>query len=246
MTHKIEGIDVLVVSILVFFLGNFLTQKLPFLRRYNIPAAVTGGLVCSGLVALFFAVDGTQITFDMRIRDLLLLVFFSTIGLGAKFRMLAAGGKALGLLLVVAAIFLVIQDLTGIGLAMALGAHPGYGLLGGTVSFAGGHGTAIAWGQVAEDAGLTAAKEVGIACATFGLIAGGIVGGPIAGRLIKKHKLEGRGTDGRGQGASTQKTDAPATVQGILGTVLLLVICVEVGDLVNRLLFSRGVMLPDS
>ena len=242
MAYHVEGAEVLIVSILVLFLGTFLTNRIAFLHKYNIPDAVTGGLICSIVVALLYACFDLKITFAMRARDLLLLVFFSTIGLGAKFRMLLAGGKTLVILLAAAAVFLLLQDITGIGLVMLMDGHPGYGLLGGSISFAGGHGTAIAWGQVAEEAGLTAAKEIGIACATFGLIAGGIIGGPIAGRLINKHSLRDDGPDA--PEAEDGAEARPADLRAILGTLLLLALCVELGDLVNRVLFSRGVMLP--
>ncbi len=240
--YHIAGADVLMVSILVLFLGAFITKKLRFLQHYNIPAAVTGGLICSLIIALIYVFANVQVTFDMRIRNVLLLIFFSTVGLSAKFRLLAEGGKALVILVLISAIFLIVQDVTGVLLAKMLGAHPGYGLLGGSISFAGGHGTAIAWGERAQAAGLEFANEIGMACATFGLIAGGIIGGPIAERLIQKHKLR---TDVAAEVAPKKLEDNRAvTMNEFLGTILLLAICVELGDLVNRLLFHQGIILP--
>jgi ESS family glutamate:Na+ symporter len=245
MEYLVQGGDVLIVSIIVLFLGAFLTGKISFLKKYSIPDAVTGGLICSIVVALLFALADFKITFDTRLRDILLLVFFSTIGLSSKLRLLAAGGKALVILVVAATIFLVIQDVTGVLLVTALGGHPGYGLFGGSVSFAGGYGTAIAWGDVAEEAGLRNAKEIGIACATFGLIAGGILGGPIAERLIRRNQLSGPASH---EGAETIMKDEDGSrrlnLNEILGSLLLLAACVELGDLVNRFLFSRGTTLP--
>ena len=110
-----------------------------------------------------------------------LLFFFSTIGLGAKLKTLVQGGKMLAILSAVAAVLLIVQNSLGVGLALLAGGDPAFGMLAGSVSFAGGHGTAIAWGQVATDAGLKGAEEFAIACATFGLIAGGVIGGPIGG-----------------------------------------------------------------
>jgi ESS family glutamate:Na+ symporter len=245
MEYLVQGGDVLIVSIIVLFLGAFLTGKIAFLKKYSIPDAVTGGLICSIVVALLFALADFKITFDTRLRDILLLVFFSTIGLSSKLRLLAAGGKALVILVVAATIFLVIQDVTGVLLVTALGGHPGYGLFGGSVSFAGGYGTAIAWGDVAEEAGLRNAKEIGIACATFGLIAGGILGGPIAERLIRRNQLSGSAVH---EAAETTPKDEDGSrrlnLNEILGSLLLLAACVELGDLVNRFLFSRGTTLP--
>lgn len=244
MTYELEGVDVLVLSILVWFLGTWLTSKARFLTAYSIPPAVTGGLICSVVVALIYYVGGVEVSFDMRLRDLCLLVFFSTIGLSAKLSLLKAGGKALVILLVAAAVFLVIQDLTGVLLVKAMGAHPAYGLFGGSISFAGGHGTAIAWGDVAAEAGLKNAAEIGIACATFGLIAGGLIGGPIAERLIKKNELSGETTTADVQLEKNNAVHAAPAVPVALWALLILGVCLGAGDLVNRQLFAKGVMLP--
>ena len=124
MEYKLEGVDVLVLSIMVWFLGTWLTAKIRFLKSYSIPPAVTGGLICSLVVTLIYIFCGVEISFDMRIRDLCLLIFFSTIGLSAKFSLLKEGGKALLILLAVATGFLFLQDLTGVLLVKAMGAHP--------------------------------------------------------------------------------------------------------------------------
>jgi ESS family glutamate:Na+ symporter len=245
MTHELKGVDVLVLSIVVWFLGTWLTSKIRVLKAYSIPPAVTGGLICSGVIALIYYAGGVEVSFDLQLRNLCLLVFFSTIGLSAKLSLLKAGGKALVILLAAASVFLVIQDLTGVLLVKAMGAHPAYGLFGGSVSFAGGHGTAIAWGKVAEEAGLKNAAEIGIACATFGLIAGGLIGGPIAERLIKKHKLSPKTKAGGAEPEEQDKSlNAAPAVPVVLWALLLLGICLGAGDLVNRHLFAKGVMLP--
>lgn len=247
--YQIQLIDVLMISIVVLFLGMFLTRKIRFLESNYIPPAVTGGLIISVGVALLDMLAGIKITFDLALRDVLLLAFFSTIGLSAKFGLLRAGGKALVVLIVVSAVFLIVQNVVGVSLAVLLGAHPGYGLMGGSVSFAGGHGTAIAWGDIAEKAGLKGAQELGIAFATFGLIAGGLIGGPIAGRLIERYKLHSSidtnapnvVSDAANQ---TDAWSAMVKLPDVLATILILAFCIEAGSLVNRFLFSRGVLLP--
>ena len=243
--------DALVVSIVVLFVGAFINRKARFLSENFIPPAVTGGLLCSLIIWGLRDLVNAEIQFDLQIRDVLLLVFFSTVGLSATLRTLAAGGKALAILVVIAAVFLVVQDVTGVMLATLLGAHPGYGLMGGSVSFAGGHGTAIAWGQQATAAGLEGASEVGIAFATFGLIAGGLIGGPIGGRLISKYGLHPDETGANGQGDAQPASDSSeeAGQQGydlyrVLLAILVLTICVTLGRLVNRFLFEEGVLLP--
>ena len=258
--YELQPIHVLMLSILVLYLGFFLNRRIRVLGDYYIPPAVTGGLICSLVVAAVYAGLDLEVAFDQQIRDVLLLVFFGTIGLTAKLRTLAAGGKALAILVVVAAAFLVCQNLTGVLVALAFGAHPGYGLMGGSISFAGGHGTSIAWGAEAEAAGLVGASAIGIAFATFGLIAGGLLGGPVARWLIGRNGLE---TPAAAEAAPAPETPAPETpapeapaaetpaddgrageLFNILTAILLLAICVALGDSVNRFLFDQGVVLP--
>lgn len=241
--YEIQPIHVLMLSILVLYLGFYLNRRIRVLRDYYIPPAVTGGLICSIVVAIAYLAADVEISFDMQIRDALLLVFFSTIGLSAKLRSLAAGGKALALLIAVAAVFLVLQNATGVLLAIAFGAHPGYGLMGGSVSFAGGHGTSIAWGAEAEAAGLVGASAIGIAFATFGLIAGGVLGGPVARWLIRGNGLEPAPAEPPGPDRAVNG-DRAGELFNILTAILVLAVCVAFGDSVNRFLFDKGVLLP--
>ncbi len=243
--YEVSPIDVLILSILVLYLGVYINRKVKFLRENFIPPAVTGGLICSAVVAVVRQVTDVEIVFDMQIRDVLLLVFFSTIGLSAKLGTLKEGGKALAVLVIIAAVFLVVQNTTGVGLALLFGAHPGYGLMAGSVSFAGGHGTAIAWGGEADAAGLVGASEVGIAFATFGLIAGGLMGGPIAKRLIAKHDLRGPAASPQ-EAAEEKRGEAgdAGELFNILTAILILALCVGLGSVVNRWLFAEGVLLP--
>ena len=241
----IGGSDIVIGAILVLAVGNAITQKVAALRKFSIPIAVTGGLLCSIVVAIISAVGGPKIAFEMTIRDTLLMVFFTTIGISAKFARLKAGGKALGILVVCAAVFLLVQNVTGVLLAKAFGVHPGYGLFAGSVSLAGGHGTAIAWGQEADAAGLPGAGLTGIAFATFGLIAGGLVGGPVAERLIKKHNLS-PAADEEATASDFEESESqePYTLQRAMSAMLVIAVCLSFGEVVNRWLFSNNIKLP--
>lgn len=179
--YLVEGANLIIASVLVLAVGHFLNRKISVLTRFNIPVAVTGGLLCSTLMTVLYIGWDFRVDFDLELRNILLLTFFSTIGLSAKLSALLSGGKTLVVLLVFAITLLIFQDLVGVGIALAVDAHPAYGLFAGSISFAGGHGTAIAWGDVAEQAGLAGAGTLGIACATFGLVAGGLIGGPMGG-----------------------------------------------------------------
>lgn len=250
-THiiNISGTQIIVLAIAVLYLGESINKKWLFLEKNSIPTPVTGGLVFSICTALFHYFGDYQLNFELDLRDTLLLIFFSTIGLNAKIKSLISGGKGLVIMILACSLFLVVQDLLGLLMAYIAGAHPGFGLLGGSISFAGGHGTAIAWGEEATKAGLEGAAELGLACATFGLVVGGLIGSPIASRLIKKHKLSAPDKDEKtsndfsvstAQGSPLHKL----TVNDAIGTIFSLGLCLGLGDAVNRYLFTHDIKLP--
>ncbi len=181
----------LMAAILVYFLGKWLNRRYKPLQSFNIPEAVTGGIVASSLAALSFYVFNTEITFSLQQRDVLLIIFFTTIGLNAQLDSLIKGGKSLMILLLLAVGFLILQNLVGIGVFTSFGMPPVSGLLGGSISLSGGHGTAIAWSPFfSEQYQIEGALELALACATFGLIFGGVLGGPIAKFIIEKYQLK--------------------------------------------------------
>jgi ESS family glutamate:Na+ symporter len=247
-TLTLPPIPTLIVCILVLFVGIYINQRIKLLGSSNIPPSVTGGVLFSVLTATLYFIGGVQLLFDMQIRDFLLLVFFSTIGLAAKLSSLASGGRALARLVAVAAVFLLLQDIVGVVLATVLGVHPGYGLMAGSISLAGGHGTAIAWGAEAEAAGLRDAGAIGITFATFGLVAGGIIGAPIAKWLIEKNQLSPALIDAKEQHdieiEVAEIDQKPWGLSAILGVILLLALCVQLGELANQLLSKRNILLP--
>lgn len=242
----VSGSDIVILAIVVLWIGNLITARIHILSRYSIPVAVTGGLLCSVIVAVINSTTNITITFDMHLRDELLLVFFSTIGISAKFSRLQTGGKALGILTICAFVFLVLQDATGVLMVKLFGGHPALGLFAGSMSLAGGHGTAIAWGRDAVEAGLTNAKVIGIAFATFGLLTGGVIGGPIAEWLIKKNNLSPREDVDLDEvkGDKHENHNTPMTMESAFRLLFVLSVCLSFGELVNRWLFSNDIKLP--
>lgn len=252
--QSVQPMDMLSLSVLVLFLGMYLNRRFRLLSDNYIPPAVTGGLLFSLLTTGIYVQFDVALDFDMRLRDLLLLVFFSTVGLSARMRTLAVGGRSMLVLALAAGVFLILQNSIGVGIALLTDAHPAYGLIAGSVSFAGGHGTSIAWGAAAEAAGLARATEIGLAFATFGLVAGGLVGGPIARRLIAAHGIEppvqetleepdAKAFDAE-SGESGQAASSMDWLYPVLMTLLVLALCVSVGDVVNRYLGIRSIQLP--
>lgn len=180
----------LILAVLVLLLGKFLVQRIRFLRNFNIPEPVAGGLVVATVIYTLHEAIGLTLAFESSLQTAFMLIFFSSIGLSANFAKLREGGMGLVVFLAIIAVFIVVQNTVGIGLASLLGLDPLIGLVAGSITLIGGHGTAGAWGSVLEGQyGLTGATTLGIACATFGLVIGGLLGGPLAKRLITRHQL---------------------------------------------------------
>lgn len=236
----------IITAIIVLYVGRCLTTHIQVLKKFNIPEAVSGGLVCSILVAVYFFSSQRQIEFDLSLRDSLLLVFFSTIGLSAKIKTLTSGGKALLILVTCAILFLFLQNVAGILVSWIFGVNPAYGLLAGSIAFAGGHGTAISYGQLAAEQGLPGALEIGMACATFGLISGGLIGGPIARHLTNKYQLSGKINEQEVIPGPEETDEAgPVSLNGMIDSIFILAICVGAGAVMNDWLALRsGLPLP--
>ena len=239
--------DTLIFAILVLFLGQYLTRKINFLKKYNIPEPVSGGALASLFFALVYLLFDKEISFDLSMRDTLLVAFFTTIGLSANFSDLLKGGRTLGVLLLLASIFLVFQNLLAVGVAAVSGYPLLTGLLGGSMSLSGGHGTAIAWApEFIQNYGFESAMEVGIAVATFGLVFGGLLGGPVARYLMQRHELSG--SEQHDVVVGVEHEDEPKiTLQydDLLRTILIISIASGIGVVLQGALVSVGVKLPD-
>lgn len=188
---QISPFIALTVGFVVFFIGRHLTHKIAFLREYNIPEPVSGGLAVALLTWTVYAFLSREISFDLSARDALLVYFFTTVGLNARFVDLARGGLPLVLMLSMTVAFMLLQNVVGMMGAIIWGLPGQASVLLGSASLIGGHGTAIAWGPtIADRSGLESATELGVAMATMGLIVASMVGGPIAKLLIERNDLK--------------------------------------------------------
>ncbi|MEO1080296.1 MAG: sodium/glutamate symporter [Pseudomonadota bacterium] len=246
MTTELNAQLTTLVAIMVLFLGKWLNARVAFLRSFNISEPVTGGLLASCLVAIAFVGFDVRFRFDLDFRDELLLIFFSTVGLSARLDTLVKGGKQLAVLLVLAVMYLVIQCGVGVGIALVSGIDPLIGVIGGSVSLSGGHGTAIAWTPIFRDSyGVTQAAEFGIASATFGLVLGGLLGGPVARFLIQRGSLKTEDTSTLTVGVEQDHDVAiPVDYDQFLLTLFIIGVTVGVGLLLDQILDSLGVQLP--
>ncbi len=242
---RIDQFLTVTLGIVVLFVGKRLNEAVAFLREFSIPEPVTGGLLFSVLFGIVYAVSGVAVEFELAARDILLVYFFTTIGINASFKDLLAGGKPLVVLLVITIAYMVVQNLTGISVAALFDLPTAVGLLGGTVSLIGGHGTAIAWApRIAEDYGVSNAMEIGIACATFGLILASLMGGPIAKLLITRHKLTPDKVEILDVGASEEQRKAGIGSLDFLDAILAIHISGGLGILLNAGLEELGFKLP--
>lgn len=245
---RIDSFLAVTIGIVVLFVGKRLNATVGFLRNFSIPEPVTGGLLFSILFGTLYAVSGIAVEFELRARDILLVYFFTTIGINASARDLLAGGRPLLILLAITIAFMIAQNLTGIGVATFFGLPAAVGVLGGSVSLIGGHGTTIAWAPViAEQHGIGNAMEIGIASATFGLILASVMGGPIAKFLINRHGLTpapGAADEVQDIGLSEGQQDARVNYLDFLAAVLAIHICIVVGFLLNGIIADLGLKLP--
>ena len=243
---SLDSYGTLVAASLVLLVGRRLVSGVHLLRSYSIPEPVAGGLIVAlGLYVtkLFF---NFEVRFDSALNAPLMLAFFASIGLNANFASLKRGGRPLLLLLAVVIGFLVTQNLLGVILANQLGFPSQIGLLAGSISLSGGHGTGAAWGAVfSEKYGLTSAPEVAIACATFGLILGGIIGGPVASYLARKTKGESphpatEQLEAFEDPGTTRLITAPAMIEALA----MFAFCLMVGNEISRALQGSLLELP--
>ncbi|MDA9982868.1 sodium/glutamate symporter [Gammaproteobacteria bacterium] len=237
----------LIAAILVLFLGKYLTRKVSFLRDYNIPQPVTGGVLASLVVGAVFFLFDTTISFDLNMRDVLLITFFTTIGLSSRVSTLMKGGRKLLILVGIAVVYLLVQNLTGLFVASVAGLDLNIGLIAGSVSLSGGHGTAIAWAPTfREQYGIVGASEIGVACATFGLVLGGVMGGPIAKFLITRHRLQPESKEQLVVGLphAVESRQVQIDVDSVLHTLLVIAWSMGLGLIFNEVFESFGLRLP--
>ena len=233
------------LGIVVLFVGKRLNDAIGILREFSIPEPVTGGLFFSILIGLVYATTSVEVEFQLAGRDALLVYFFTTIGINASLKDLFSGGKPLFILLFITVTYMFVQGLTGISVAALFGLPTAVGMLGGTVSLIGGHGTAIAWApSIAADYDVPNAMDIGIACATIGLILASLMGGPIAKFLINRHNLMPEMQEAPDVGlADAQKKEGIGHL-AFLDAILAIHLSIIAGVLLNEVIEDMGLKLP--
>lgn len=236
------------IGFIVFFVGAFLTRKVRFLRDFSIPEPVSGGLFVALIIWLWRMVSGQEVEFDLAVRDYLLVIFFACIGLNARVSDLVVGGKRLAILLGLTVVFMFMQNAIGAGGALTFGLPVEVGVLLGTASLIGGHGTAIAWGPTIEaQTGFAAAAEIGVAAATLGLILAALLGGPIAKFLVERGNLTPEQDKGNVVGLPFEEEGKVA--EGVdhislMRSMLAAHVAIILGFIANEAIAEAGLKLP--
>ncbi len=232
----------------VFLLGAELNNRIAVLRQFNIPEPVTGGLIASLLALLLYLIFDVSLSFELETRDFLLVFFFAGIGLNARFSDLIAGGKPLAILLVLTLLMIVGQNVIGGAGAVLFGYPMELGVLFGSASLIGGHGTAIAWApDVASVTGFEGAEELGVAVATLGLVLAALIGGPIAKYLVERNKLTPDRPDEVNTVGLSEAEDPgsqPIDHHSVMRVMLYLNIAVILGFGLHEVLLATGLKLP--
>ncbi len=244
---ELDSRQTIIMAILVLFLGKYLNKKFNVLRKYNIPEPVTGGLVASLLFWILFLIFDVSITFNNHYRDILLIVFFTSLGLSTELKSIVKGGKTLLILTGFAIVYIFLQNYVGIFIAKSLGFLPAMGILVGSVPLQGGHGNVVSFVPIVnEQFNIENAMEIGMIMATFGLIVGGIFGGPIAKYLIKKHNLKADDQVDNDDIAIGSKHGQNISIDydSILKVIIMVLVSIGLGIYMHELLIYINFTLP--
>ncbi|OEC01576.1 sodium:glutamate symporter [Lysinibacillus sphaericus] len=240
---EINQITTIFLAVALFAFGSFLINKINFLKRFCIPAPVVGGLLFAALATILKTTGLLEISLDTSLQSLFMITFFTTIGLGASFKLVKLGGKLLVIYWLACGFLALMQNVIGVSLASLMGIHPLIGMMAGAVSMEGGHGAAAAFGQTLEDLGISSAMTIGAAAATCGLVAGGLIGGPIVKYLVGKYNLTP--DEQEAKAVEYENKHEQITSDSFFTQVVIITFCMAVGTYVGTL-FSEatGFVLP--
>jgi len=234
---------------LVLVVGRVLTTRIGLLARYSIPDPIVGGLLFALVAYLLSTWGGISVSLETSIKPTLLLLFFGCIGLTANLKLLAKGGPRLIAFLLALIPFLVLQNAVGLGMAWLLDMHPLMGLLGGTITLVGGHGTGAAYAtRFADFNNIQDVMALAMTSATLGLVLGGVVGGPVAEWLMRRHKLSGSLDPAPGathDAPDLTENTGPATAGTFIVSLTAAFVALVVGGYLAALVEDAPVSLPN-
>ena len=239
---NLDPLSSLLAAVVVLLIGTLINRRVALLSKYNIPDPITGGLLFAAVASVVLAASGFKLGIDQTIKPTLLLMFFAGCGMCADLRMLGRGGKALAVFLLVLFPYILVQNGVGVAIARALDLHPIFGLVAGSITLVGGHGTGAAYAErFAEVNNLQLAMELSMTMATIGLIVGGIIAGPVAQYVIAKHKLRSKATE---KNAAEHEAASPISTVGTIGALAGIFAAVVAGRWLAAKFSGSAVTLP--
>ena len=246
-TCALDSVSTLGCALAILIAGRWLKGKFKFLKKYLIPSPVVGGIVFALIMLICHEYRMVSLTFDQSLKDLTMLMFFTGVGYLASFRLIAKGGKVVVIFFLCTIFLILLQNLTGIGIAALFNKNLLLGLSAGSISLVGGHGTSAAFGPEMEKLGLTGGLSIAITCATFGLIAGSLIGGPLGKLLISKYRLEPEIDKDHSEEKKQAAADVSKKKVGemeISSGLGYLIVAMTVGSWCMSYLKTRGIVLP--
>jgi len=241
---NLDPLHSLLAAVLVLLVGTLVNRNVGALSKYNIPDPITGGVLFAAVASVAWAATDFKVVIDQTIKPTLLLMFFAGVGMCADLRLLKQGGKALAIFLVVLFPFILVQNAVGISIAKLLDLHPIFGLVGGSITLVGGHGTGAAYAErFAEVNNLQSVMELSMTVATIGLIIGGIIAGPVAQYLINRNKLRSQATADAKAGDKEETAGTISTV-GTIGALAGIFAAVAAGRWLAAKFSGGAITIP--
>ena len=244
MEIKLDMMQTAALSVVVYYFGAWVKSKVQVLEKFCIPAPVVGGLIFAILNLLLRQSGAVKLALDTTLQKPFMMVFFTSIGMGASINLIKKGGIQVVIFWLVATVLAIFQDALGVAIAKAVGANPLLGLIAGSVTMTGGHGTGGAFGPVFEkDFGFAGATTSAMAAATFGLIMGSLIGGPVARRIIESKNLKPNVTAYKSVdevAAADEKIDYTE----LFRTLTIILVSIGVGAVLEKQFVKMGITLP--
>ena len=232
------------VAVVVLMLGNFLKHRIAILERFCIPAPVIGGVIFAVFTCICFVTGIAEFSFDDILKEVCMVFFFTSVGFQANLKVLKSGGKSLIIFLILVIMLIICQNFLAVGLSKALQISPIVVLCTVSIPMIGGHGTAGAFGPVLEDFGVKGASTLCTAAATFGLIAGSIMGGPVGKRLIEKKDLLKTAIPEDDSLLVEEEKKHERHTSMYPAAVFQLIIAIGIGTIISKLLSLTGMTFP--
>lgn len=244
MIIHLDMYQTLAIAVVVLMLGQFLKMKINFLEKFCVPAPVVGGLIFAIFTCVCYVTGIAEFDFDDTLREVCMVFFFTSVGFQANLKVLKKGGKSLIVFVLLVVVLIFAQNFLAVGVASLLGLNKLIGMCTGSIPMVGGHGTAGAFGPVLEDFNISGATTICTAAATFGLVAGSLIGGPIERKLIEKKNLLSTVVpeDDSLLVEDEKKHERHTNMYAI--AVFQLIIAVGIGTIFSKLLTLTGMTFP--